>query len=482
MIITFQEFEKNEQNRAKWIGQAIAQYMRSDEYKLAQEADLYEKQQNTKINNYVRKVYDITGVASVDFTNPNNRIASNFFHSLNTQRASYSLGNGVSFAGKELVQQKDMSMKVSDPTKDALGNDFDDVLFSVGVHSLEHGVCYCFYNDGEYYVFPMTEFLPFRDEITGKIRAGVRFWCLEWRKRPVIVDLYEEDGYSRYQTAPNKYGLGALELTEQKKPYKETVQVSEADGEEIVGSSNYTVNGIATIPIAVMYGNKNKQSTLVGMKPNIDAYDLIHSGYANDLSECAQVYWIIDNAAGMQEEDIQRLRDRMLLQHIVAADNQNSPITPYSQEIPYNSREACLTRIKESIYRDFGALDVTTFTNGQKTATEIRAAYQPMDLEADDFEYQINLFIQQILALKGIDDYPIFDRNRIANEKEETEMIMLAANYLDDRTVLEKLPFITVDEVDAILARKGKEDISTASRTGDNLEEEEDEEEPETEE
>jgi len=201
MIITFQEFEAHEQDRAKWLGQAIAQYMRSDEYKLAQEADLYEKQQNTKITNYIRKVYDITGRASEDFTNPNNRIASNFFHLLNTQRASYSLGNGVSFAGKSLEQQADMSMKVHDPTKDELGNDFDDILYQTGFYALEHGVCYCFDNDGEYHVFPMTEFLPFKDEVTGKIRAGVRFWCLEWKKRPVIVDLYEEDGYSRYMTA-----------------------------------------------------------------------------------------------------------------------------------------------------------------------------------------------------------------------------------------------------------------------------------------
>lgn len=472
MIITFQEFEAHEADRAKWLGQAIAQYMRSDEYKLAQEADLYEKQKNTRINQYVRKVYDITGVASVDFTNPNNRIASNFFHLLNTQRASYSLGNGISFAGKTLEQQADMRMKIHDQTKDALGNDFDDVMFDVGVKALEHSVCYCFYNDGEYHVFPMTEFLPFKDEVTGKIRAGVRFWCLEWRKRPVVVDLYEEDGYSRYMTAEKKYGLGALELKDDKKPYKETVQISEADGEEIVGGSNYLVNGQATIPIAVMYGNRNKQSTLVGMKPNIDAYDLIHSGYANDLSECAQMYWIIDNAAGMDEADIARLRDRMLLQHIVVADNQNSEIRPYAQEIPFNSREACLNRIKECIYRDFGALDVTTFTNGQKTATEIRAAYQPMDLEADDFEYQANLFIQQILDLAGLEDYPVFDRNRIANEKEETEMVMLAANYLDDRTVLEKLPFITVDEVDAILARKGASDNEAFEQQEEETEEE----------
>ena len=449
MIITFQEFEKHEKDRAKWLGQAIAQYMRSDEYKIAKEADLYEKQQNTRINQYVRKVYDITGVASVDFTNPNNRIASNFFHRLITQRVSYSLGNGISFANKKKERQADQTLIIHDATRDELGNDFDDTAYRVGFYAVEHGVCYCYYNDGDYHVFPMTEFLPFKDEVTGKIRAGVRFWCLEWRKRPVVVDLYEEEGYSRYQTADGKYGLGALELKEERRPYKETVQTSEADGEEIIGGENYS-----SLPIAVMYGSKNKQSALVGMKASIDAYDLIQSGYANDLAECAQMYWIIDNAAGMQEEDITRLRDRMMLQHIVVADQQNSPITPYSQEIPYNSREACLNRIRDSIYNDFGALDVKNISAQSVTATQIRAAYQAMDEEADDFEYQVNEFIQQILALKGIEDYPVFDRNRISNEKEETEMIMLAANYLDDETVLDKLPFIMVDEVDAILAKK----------------------------
>lgn len=159
MIITFQEFEKHESDRAKWLGQAIAQYMRSDEYKIAQEADLYERQQNTKINNYVRKVYDITGVASVDFTNPNNRIASNFFHRLITQRVSYSLGNGVSFAGKKLQSREDKTAYISDPTKDVLGNEFDDILYRVGINAEKHGVCYCFdadaSDDGKYHMYSL---------------------------------------------------------------------------------------------------------------------------------------------------------------------------------------------------------------------------------------------------------------------------------------------------------------------------------------
>lgn len=451
-FFTFQDFQAHETDRAKWLGQAIAQYMRSDDYKMAKDADQYEKQLNTAIMSFVKKVYDITGVESVDFTATNNRMASNFLHRLITQRCSYSLGNGISFASRKLERQADMTLQEHDATKAELGDDFDTIAFNTAYYALLHGKAYTYDNDGEYYVFPMTEFLGFPDEVTGKLRAGVRFWSIDWKKRPIVVDLYEEDGYSRYQTAPKKYGLGALELVQKKRPYKEIVQTSEADGEEVIGGENFP-----SLPIAIMYGSKAKQSALIRLKAHIDAYDLIQSGFANDLSDCAQIYWLINNAAGMNEDDVRRFRDRLLLQHMAVVDEMNSSVTPYTQEIPYNAREACLNRIKESMYRDFGALDVSTISASSKTATEIEAAYQPMDEEADDFEYQVIQYVKQLLNLRGIEDMPVFKRNRVTNQKEQTETVLLAANYLDDETVLKKLPFITVDEVDTILAKKDSE-------------------------
>lgn len=455
-FFTFQDFQAHESDRAKWLGQAIAQYMRSDDYKVAKDADQYEKQLNTAIMSFVKKVYDITGVESVDFTATNNRMASNFLHRLITQRCSYSLGNGISFASRKLERQADMTLQEHDATKAELGDDFDTIAFNTAYYALLHGKAYTYDNDGEYYVFPMTEFLGFPDEVTGKLRAGVRFWSIDWKKRPIVVDLYEEDGYSRYQTAPKKYGLGALELVQKKRPYKEIVQTSEADGEEVIGGENFP-----SLPIAIMYGSKAKQSALVRLKAYIDAYDLIQSGFANDLSDCAQIYWLINNAAGMNEDDVRKFRDRLLLQHMAVVDEQNSSVTPYTQEIPYNAREACLNRIKEGMYRDFGALDVSTISASSKTATEIEAAYQPMDEEADDFEYQVIQYVKQLLNLRGIEDMPVFKRNRVTNQKEQTETVLLAANYLDDQTLLSKLPFITVDEVDTILARKGTQDQGT---------------------
>ena len=105
------------------------------------------------------------------------------------------------------------------------------------------------------------------------------------------------------------------------------------------------------------------------------------------------------------------------------------------------------------------------------TNDHIEAAYWPMDEEADAFEYQLITSIKKILEMMGIEDVPVFMRNRVSNQKEQTEMVMLAANVLDKQTILEKLPWITVDEVDGIIQRLEAANMSRF----DNLLQEEDE-------
>lgn len=210
-----------------------------------------------------------------------------------------------------------------------------------------------------------------------------------------------------------------------------------------------------------MWGSDLHQSTLIGMKEKIDSFDLIRSGFANDLSDCAQIYWILENCGGMSDAELTRFRDRLKINHIAAVtDADEARAVPYTQDIPYGARAAYLTEIRAGIYEDFGALDVHAVAAGA-TNDHVDAAYQPMDEEADDFEYQVAEFVQQVLRLMNIEDTPVFKRNRISNESEQTQMILQSAEYLDAETVLRKLPFVTVDEVSEILARKDQEAADT---------------------
>lgn len=448
MLLTYQDFLE-EPNMLDFIGKAINQHVSSEDYKIAQEADAYDRQKNTTIYNYVRMIFTSTGAPVQDFTAANNKIASNFFHRLNTQRCMYSLGNGISFSDHKDKRMVNGVEQTVDLTDEMLGTEFDTDLKDGAYKALIHGVSFGFWNLNKLYIFPLTEFVPLWDEETGALRAGIRFWQLD-KDKPITAVLYEEDGYTKFRGGRHSGNMN-FAVVQPKTAYKQVYRESAADGVEVVGAENY-----GSLPIVPLWGSKLHQSTLVGMQRAIDSYDLIRSGFANDLTDCAQIYWIISNCSGMTDAELARFRDRLKVQHIAVADTENSGVTPYTQEIPFQARQAYLDAIRAGIYEDFGGLDVHTVAAGA-TNDHIDAAYQPLDENADDFEYQIIKFVQQILALMGVEDTPVFKRNRISNQMEQTQMVMMEAQYLDDETVLQKLPNITVDEIPGILQRKGLE-------------------------
>lgn len=446
-LYTFQDFEKA-QSVPDFLYSAIERHKTSDQYKIAVTADQYDRQLNTTINEYVKTIFTLTGEKVIDYTASNAKIASNFFHRLNTQRCMYSLGKGVSFI--------DAGEYGEDQTKERLGIHFDHDIQDAAYKALIHGVSFCFWNLDRLYCFPLTEFVPFWDEHDGTLKAGARFWQLS-PDHPMTVVLYEVDGYTKFQTHSD--GTSKLAEIQPKKAYIEKVKTVPADKvEEIVGVENYS-----SLPVVPLWGSKLHQSTLIGLQQSIDSYDLIRSGFANDLHDVAQIYWIIENASGMTHQDLAEFRDKLLFNHIAQADTSaGSSVKPYSQEIPYQARQAYLESIRNEIYESFGALDVHTVAAGA-TNDHIDAAYQPMDEEASDFEYQLSDCIHQILALIGIDDTPVFKRNRISNQMEQTEMVIAESPWLDRETVLRKLPNIQPDEVQAILERADSEEASRFS-------------------
>lgn len=439
-MLTYQDYEKHIQTGGTQDGflkQALNEYKKSFLYKTACIADTYDKQKNITVNQYVKYLYRSNGSTFEDFTASNNKIASNFFNRLNTQRCTYLLGNGIEFSKKEI--------------KANFGKKFDTTLQEAGYNSLIHGVSYLYYS-GRLFCFKATEIVPLYDEYTGVLMAAIRFWQID-EDKPLTVVFYEADGYTEYTENSEK----ELTVNKEKRAYIVRTQYTEAFGEEIVGSENYSA-----LPIVPLWGSRLKQSTLVGMRAAIDSYDLIRSHFANDLADCAQIYWLLEGYGGSDENDLKEFRERLLFNHIAAVSDgsEDVRITPYTQEIPYEARQKYLEAIRAEIYEGFGGLDVHAIAAGA-TNDHIDAAYQPLDENADDFEKQIVEAIQAIGELLGIDSKeatPLFKRNRISNQAEQVEMVLQAAQYLDSETVLKHLPFLTTDEIEGVIKRLAAEE------------------------
>ena len=433
-----QRIDDTDAARMAFVLSAIFEHKSTDAYKEADVAYDYFRRRNKTILEYQKLLYTLSGEAVPDNYSANYKFCNSFFRVFVLQEVGYLLGNGVTFG--------------EDSTKEALGGPkFDRVLMKAGTFALWGGGAFGFMNKDHVDVFSMREFVPLFGEEDGALHAGIRWWQIDDAK-PLRATLYEEDGYTDYMWYKEEDSREGTvqkgQVLHPKRPYVETVVSTPADGEEIMDGQNYP-----GFPIVPLWGNEARQSELTGLREKIDGYDLIQSGFANDLDEASMFYWTINNAGGMDDIDLAKFIERMKVVHAAVVDDSGSHAEAHTMDVPYQARQTALAMIRDSLYQDAMALDTDKLSAGSITATAIRSSYANLDLKCDDFETQVTQFIESLLDLLGIEDEPTYKRNRIINVGEETQMILQSAQYLDQETILKHLPFLSPDELDEIQDR-----------------------------
>ena len=416
-MITYQDLLKigeSDAERIEFVRTVIASHQNSDAYKMAETAESYDRKQNKTIIEYQKLLYTITGEAVPDNFSANFKITSSFFNRFITQQTQYLLGNGVSWS--------------QDGTSEKLGDDFDSKLQTLGHNALVQGVGFGFWNFDHLEVFKLTEFAPLYDEEDGSLKAGVRFWQLD-KTKPLRAVFYELDGYTSYIWRDS-----GAEVLQEKQKYILKTRETAADGLEIYDGENYP-----SFPIVPLWGNTHHQSELVGIRESIDAYDLIKSGFANDVDDASLIYWTINNAGGMDDVDLAQFVQRMKTVKAAVVEDDGARAESHTVEVPYASRESLLDRLRADLYEDFMALDTKNIADGAVTATQIKAAYEPLNNKTDMFEYCVLDFISGILELAGIEDEPTFTRSQIVNAQEEFELVLQSVDYLSDEYITDKL-------------------------------------------
>lgn len=430
-----------------FIRAVVNEHKLSADYRTAADAELYYAKRNPTINKAQKYVYEEDGTKVPDIWSSNYKLTHGFFRRFVLQQVQYVMSNGVTFQKKE--------------TKDKLGADFDNRLQELAKKAMTDGVSFGFWNLDHLEVFPFADtpkspgFSPLYDRDSGLLRAGVRYWCTidnsgDESAKTERYTLYEQDGYTDYIKRDDEdmepLGNG------KRKPYRVTTRANELGVEEVAGE-NYP-----GFPIIPMWANDLKESEIIGIRPSIDCYDFISSDLAGDISDSNGFFWTLSNAQGMDDVDLMKFVKKM---NVVRAAALGRDVTAeaHTLEIPVEASMRMLELLRSDMYQDFMLLDIDKALAGDKTATSIRMAYQQQDDKCGDFEYCIRDFIARLLKLLGIEDEPSFQWNRVANQMEETQMVMMAAEELDSEAILSKLPWITPEEAEEILKRRAAEDL-----------------------
>ncbi len=434
----FLELNGDEKKVMQFVKDVITEYKNSDQYKTACIAKEYFEKRNVTIREYQKLLYKVTGETVPDNYSANWKMRHSFLKRFICQENEHLLGNGPVWSNPETAKK--------------LGKKFDAKLSDAGESALWGGVSYGFWNFDHIEEFDALEYAPIFDEEDGSMKMGVRFWQIASNK-PLRATLYELDGYTKYIWRKNKG-----EILAPKRGYIAKFKTSNFDGTEIYDYENYP-----TFPIVPLWGNKSHQSELVGLREQIDCYDLIKSGFANDVDDASLIYWTIQNADGMDEMDLARFVERMKTIKASVLSDEGAKAEAHSVELHYESREALLNRLRADLYEDAMALDTKALASGGSVVTSvIVAAYKPLDSKCDEYEYCVNNFLEDILRLAGIEDEnPTFTRSMIVNKGEEITNVLQAAQYTGEEYTTTKLLNILGDGdmVEEILQRKDEEDM-----------------------
>lgn len=432
-----------------FIREAVNAHRQSQAYKDALAGTAYYRKHNLTIEQLQKVIFTLSGNKTPDIWSSDYRLKTLVFRRLVTQEVGYVLANGVSMDGKE-----------------RLGKAFDNRLQQAAKMALVQGVAYGYWNLDHLEVFALADtpgcpgFAALLDENTGELMAGIRYWFRETGRKTVFrATLYEPDGVSEWSAVGND----SAALMGAKRGYVRR-ETRNAFGLMDQCDENYS-----RLPIVALYGNDAHESELVGLRESIDCYDFVKSGFANQI-DASGVYWILKNTGMMEDPDLAKFVQRMYSVRAAMVDTSDGVAAEaHTIDVPVEARKTMLEILRRDIYEDAQMLDVAALSAAEKTATEIAAAYQPQDNKCSDFEWFLIDFVQQIAALAGMHNAePSFTWNKVINQSEETNMVLSAANYLDDETILRHLPWLLPEEVPEILKRRADMDINIVLGGADN--------------
>ena len=387
-----------------------------------------------------------------------NRLSNDFFFRFVVQQNQYLLGNGVTLRDVEI--------------KKKLGRSFDTRLQEIGENALLHGVSWGYWNNDHLESIsavkdPYSGFVALCDEMTSEPKVGIQFWQIG-RDKPMGVRLFEMDGVTvyRFPTTGVNENTTKAEIIEPKRPYK---IAHLTDGAGIIqtesGASMLSEENYHSLPVVPLFANKEKRSELThNIKSKIDCYDRIQSDLGDNLDRANDVYWVLNNFGGTTDDVINMIE---MINEVKAVLNESNAVgggataEPRTIEVPYMARATALDILRKSLYQDFMALDMDEIKGGSLTNVAIKTAMANLNLKADRYEWQCFSFVQNILALVGVEgeDAEIirFNRRGIVNESETIANIYMMRQDVSRQWALEANPMVNSDEIPFILEERKKE-------------------------
>ena len=205
-------------------------------------------------------------------------------------------------------------------------------------------------------------------------------------------------------------------------------------------------HSVGEVPFFPFFNNNIDTDDLKNIKPLIDTYCKVFSGFVNDLEDIQEVIFVLTNYGGADLGQFLRdLKDYKAIQIESDGDGDHSGVSTLTIELPVEAREKLLEITRKCIFEQGMGIDPDPQNFGNSSGVALQFLYslleQKAGLQETEFRMGFGRFIRCVCRLNGIsikDDTIVqtWTRTSVQNDQELSQIATQSKGIVSDETIV----------------------------------------------
>lgn len=216
------------------------------------------------------------------------------------------------------------------------------------------------------------------------------------------------------------------------------------------------------VPFIPFYNNNIHTDDLKNIKPLIDVYDKVFSGFINDLEDVQELIFVLSGYGGTELNGF--LQDLKKYKAIKLDDGADHPgVSTLNIEIPIEARNSVLEATRKAIFEQGQGFDPQPENFGNQSGEALKFMYSLLEMKAGltETEFQLGFarLVRAICRYHSIGCEKIIQtwtRTCIKNDTEQAQICRDSVGIISKKTILKNHPF--VEDADAEMKQLEEEE------------------------
>lgn len=229
------------------------------------------------------------------------------------------------------------------------------------------------------------------------------------------------------------------------------------------------VHEFEEVPFIPFFNNNIKTDDLKNIKPLIDVYDKVFSGFINDLDDIQELIFVLTGYGGTDLNGFLQDLQKYKVIKLDGDEDGKSGVNTISIEIPIEARNSVLEATRKAIFEQGQGFDPQPENFGNQSGEALKFMYSLLEMKTGLMETEFKLgfakLIRAICEYLGIECKTIIQtwvRTSIKNDTEQAQICKDSVGIVSQKTLLKNHPF--VEDADAELKQLEKETEEKQSR------------------